>query len=88
MAIKPAQKHPPLVHLEWLDSYGPPESAWIARDEAKERTVRFIATSVGFVMAENDDYVVVGSHLTSDHAAGILSIPKRAIIKRKTLSLK
>lgn len=78
-------KLPPLVFLQWLDSYGPQESTWCRRDETEKRMQRFVATSVGFLLSENNDYVVVGAHLTDDHAAGVLSIPKRAIIKRKSL---
>jgi hypothetical protein len=72
-----------VAHIEWIDSeadigWEKPEyeSDWLGR-----------CHSVGFVVAETDNYVVLANSVESDHGEcnGRISIPRSSILKMRTL---
>lgn len=82
---------PKLLAIEWLDSHG--FAGWNRLDEL-ERLGRRTMTcvSVGFLVVETDDVVVLASSLSAwfdpDIAVGAkgdISIPKVAITRRRAL---
>lgn len=72
------------VHIKWRDAYDLPESSgWL---EEIEEPVECLIDSYGFVVFENDAFVVV-AHSVHDTGMfqGAFGIPKSCIIERKNL---
>jgi hypothetical protein len=78
-----------LVLIEWVDSHS--GRGWQDIGKLKEATAVMHCRSVGWVVAQDKNSVVVVPHLNGDEEGGInqgcgeLSIPKRAIIRTTTL---
>ncbi|MCA9090811.1 MAG: hypothetical protein KDA90_19490 [Planctomycetaceae bacterium] len=72
----------PLIAIEWVDSFGCPPG-WEFEDEV-EPTITTVKT-VGFLMRENDHFVLVAPHVStaSDRRqlAGHMAIPKQQIVQ-------
>lgn len=77
-----------LVYVEWIDSAGFAEGGWHQRDVVDSLGPHVIS-SVGWIIKEEDDYIVMCSHISSDgtNLAGEKCIPKVAIQKRKKIKL-
>jgi hypothetical protein len=75
--------------VEWIDAFGCP-AGWEFEEEALLRatTVR----SVGHVLSENDDFVMLAPHIskpgdgTRRQLAGHIAIPRRQIVTMKVIS--
>lgn len=76
------QKPYPLVYVEWVDSSGC--SGW--RFMSESRGIDPVL-SIGWLIDDNDEYLTITAHVTTDRnqSHGALSIPKCAIRKRKTV---
>lgn len=78
-------------YIEWLDSFGC-GSNWqhIDHERLSRISFRHNCISVGFVIFENDDCVVIASHFSPENesigaeesACGDMTIPKASIVKR------
>jgi len=74
--------------IQWHDAHGSCE--WAEKDEvdkySKERT---IVTELGWIVAEDDDVLVMTSQIASDSGYGNRTrVPKDMIISRKQLNIK
>lgn len=80
----------PLVVIEWVDSAQRERWAWI--DEFERGTEVLICRTVGWVLAETDEAVVVVSSISGEKnaelreaACGGMVIPKVAMVSRRVL---
>lgn len=88
-----ADTHNPTQHriavIEWVDAFGCP-AGWEFEDETQARatTVR----SVGFVLSEDDQVVMLAPHISSPgegerrQLAGHIAVPRRQIVKIEFIS--
>ena len=85
-----------LVYLEWVDSSSQGSSTWIDVDSVlrsgKDDSMKCV--SVGFVLSDDDDSILLASHLSGDcevkmvgHCSGNMQIPKLAITNRVDLEV-
>lgn len=79
----------PLVIIEWEDSLGCPQG-WQAFEDAS--TSHVIIQSVGWVLRESKESVTLVPHVgrvdgDANQGQGIMTIPKRCILKREAISL-
>ena len=76
-----------LVIIEWLDSstFG---GIWNDISEIVDQTHSLLCRSVGWVLLDNKDFIVLVSHLTGKQASGDMTIPKKAILKTTVLKKK
>ena len=71
------------VRVEWEDSSSM-NRIWNTPDDyAKQKNSQ--CTSIGYLVHEDETCVVVASHKGEGDFGGGMRIPKRAIIKRKTV---
>lgn len=75
-----------IEHITWVDSVGARGKPWFRKEDVEQDTVTECA-SVGFVVLEDDDQVVVAGHYSpsTDQFSGGIHIPKVAITKRKVI---
>lgn len=75
-----------MISVEWEDSVLS-HQGWepIADVIDRQARDRVISTTVGIVLADDDRGVVIASSIHGNEAAGIVTIPKSAIRKRKRL---
>ena len=72
-----------VIMVDWLDAHT--EDSWNPPDVAKEMCP-LIVTSVGFVLAEDEQKIVL-SAMVSDHAVSMVQcIPAGCIVKREVLN--
>lgn len=79
----------PLAFIEWEDSLGCPQG-WQSFEDALTSCV--IIQSVGWVLRESKESVTLVPHVGSvdgnaNQGQGIMTIPKRCILKREAISL-
>jgi len=67
------------VEVEWLDSTIL-ELGWYAIPDALAKRTVTIRTSVGFVLADDKKGIVLAGSIHGNQAAGIVVIPRRAIV--------
>lgn len=71
----------PIAYVEWVDSKG--MNAWTSLDEIEPSVCKCI--SVGFLIKEKDDVLVVVPHITltekDNQGDGIIVIPMKAVTK-------
>lgn len=68
-----------IIAVEWVDSSS--MSGWVKRNELCCDSL--IITSVGYLIEENDDNIVITSSYNVDEYISPLTIPKCSIIKRR-----
>lgn len=79
----------PLLEIEWVDSHSTSDGAWHSLDEARSSPNLNLHT-VGYLIEDSKSYLtLVGSlSLVGDkvsQVSGDMTIPKCAIVKRRTL---
>ena len=72
-----------LVRVEWVDSHS--GKGWADLDRIKASAELLHIVSVGWVIAETKDQLVLCSTLSDIQGTGDISIPKCCITKRRTL---
>ena len=74
-----------IVLIEWVDSYSVYEQ-WDFLNDLKEPEI-IKCKSVGFIVNETDESILIMPHISGDNEAGKggICIPKIAIIKRTEL---
>jgi hypothetical protein len=74
-----------IVLIEWVDSYSVYEQ-WDFLNDLKEPEI-IKCKSVGFIVNETDESILIMPHISGDNEAGKggICIPKLAIIKRTEL---
>ncbi len=84
------ETEPRLAFIEWLDAYCLTGWREVKDIDSEPLTCR----TVGWIVKENEDCLVVAPHLSSeDHAEaplqgnGVLTIPARSILRTVTLQL-
>jgi hypothetical protein len=75
------------VEVEWLDSTILELGWYDIKDALTKRTVT-ICTSVGFVLADDDEGVVLAGSVHGKQAAGVVVIPRQSIIHTQRLRRK
>ena len=74
------------LYIEWEDSTSLSGRTWHMQDEDQ---TTLICKTAGFVIKENKQSITIASHITpAGGMAGDITIPKRAITKRRILSRK
>lgn len=84
--------NPELVYIEWEDACGP-QGIWVDIEDMKPDQP--INKSVGWLVAEDERWVIVVPHLASGPnnpevaytGQGEMTIPKSAILKKKILNI-
>lgn len=71
----------PLIVVEWVDSCGLKGGHWGSTEDAKQLTPSD-CRSVGWLINETDDAIVLAAHVTPHHVSGEMCIPKVAVTKR------
>ncbi len=76
---------PPLVYIEWVDSFGC-SSVWTDIEESVPEPL--VCKSVGWLQHDGDDYKLIIPHITQEkhgqslkQGCGDMAIPTRSIIK-------
>lgn len=74
------------LYVEWEDSCSLSGRVWHDQDD---RLGTSRCMTAGFVIKEDKGTITIASHITPQgHMAGDITIPKRAITKRRVLSWK
>jgi len=73
-----------VVEVRWVDSCGF-DSGWVDNDELKSLKAKKI-TTVGHLVEESDDYVVIAPTIGDDQNFGSLCIPKCSVLKINILT--
>lgn len=74
--------------IVWLDHHSLPDG-WFTKDEAIEDGEKLkLATSVGYVVSENKDVVIVASDISDEFFSRGISIAKKLIQSRRKLVIK
>lgn len=74
---------PPREWIEWDDSCGAAD-VWEFRDDM-DPLLPARCITVGFVMDETDTYVTIASTVAEVQVLGRLTIPKVAIVRRRSI---
>jgi hypothetical protein len=70
--------------VKWLDSSGP-KGTWFDKDDAAVELADMTVQSVGLVVFEDTDRLVLSHSIMGDNVASPITIPKRAIVSRQGL---
>jgi len=73
-----------VVEVRWVDSCGF-DSGWVNNDDLKSLKPKEI-TTVGHLVEESDDYVVIAPTIGDDQNFGSLCIPKCSVLKINILT--
>ncbi len=76
-----------LVMVEWLDSASV-GGIWNDINEITDQSCSLTCKSVGWLLVNNKDIIVIVAHLTGKQGSGDMTIPKRAIVKFTVLKKK
>jgi len=74
-------------YITWVDSSAIGSSIWMKKETILESCALQEISSVGFLLKETPDYVILAGHDSVDCASGHLLIPKCAIKRRKKMLL-
>jgi hypothetical protein len=76
-----------LVRITWIDSHSPNMNLWVPREDIDHELLEI--DTVGFVLHECKKSVTLASQIAlgnSASVAGVITVPKVCIKKRKKLS--
>jgi hypothetical protein len=73
------------LEVTWRDSITLASGEWFPIQEVPGRRKRDRCFSVGFVLADDKRGIVLANSIHGSETCGVISIPRRAIIKRKRL---
>lgn len=74
-----------IVQIVWEDIFSP-DGGWIRPEKANEELKPCLITSVGYLIAENPDYILYASDLADDGTAnGVTQIPRSNVKSVKVL---
>lgn len=80
---------PKAVYLEWIDHCSNGDGVWIDIKDMKIDVTT--CKSVGFILKETEDWIVIAGHLSNDctegQCSGDMQILKKCILKRVPLSV-
>jgi hypothetical protein len=79
-----------IARIEWVDSSSFPNGPWITEEEVDRQIAEHGALkclSIGFVVRENADIVVISSSVAEGMIMEPMAIPKVAITKRESLGI-
>lgn len=79
------EKNVRIIYVEWVDSISYGSSVWTHKDTVLKSDGLPVLESVGFLLKETDEAVVIAAHVGDGSISGDMSIPKVAIKKRKWL---
>lgn len=74
-----------IERIEWLDSSN--RSGWHEIEEVSMVLAMAPCYSCGFVVAEDDQFVYMSTTIADDACLSPVSIPKAAIVARRTVDL-
>ena len=79
-------EHRPFVYLRWTDHSGYSDEPWKQIDDIVKDLQVFEVRSVGWVVFEDDQRIVICPHIAeTDCALGAMCIIKQNIIERRTI---
>lgn len=93
MAEPEQETEKPLVMVRWLDSAQLDGGDWVTIERVTEAlNDGFAQCSIGFLVAENDEALVIARSVSewkesAEKLEGVLAIPKAAITERFTCSV-
>lgn len=76
-----------IVIIEWVDSSTSRINSWIDRREY-EPVETISATTIGFILFEDTNTIIIAHSFSKDQYMGELAIPKCSIINRRNLQEK
>lgn len=71
---------PPLLKVTWIDAYA--AAGWEEGPEVERQE----CVTVGFLLSETDDYLLLAATYGEGHSNAHFGIPKGCITKRETLA--
>lgn len=71
------------VYIEWDDSHFPEDGGWLTPEQVD--LTPMIIRSVGYPIKETKKHITIAAHTASTCMSGLMTIPKSAILKRRTL---
>ena len=71
------------IYVRWIDSSG--IDGWVNRDSLEFSDQMQTIETVGYLVEEHNDRIVVASSVSKEQINSPLIIPKIAILERKTL---
>ena len=78
---------PPVIAIEWEDSFGCP-AGWEFEDEVEPKTTTI--KTIGFLILETDGFLFVAPHISTAserrQLAGHMAVPKRQIIRSRVVT--
>ena len=92
MGLNPQSEEKPLVMVRWLDSAQLENGDWVTIERITEAlNDGFLQRSIGFLIAENDEVLVIARSVSEwresmEKLEGVLAIPKAAITEKKLYS--
>jgi len=80
------------VYLEWYDSSsfraGDSGGVWKSRADVSQAGEPCRCTTIGFILAEDEQSITIGGSYTGGCVSGDMNIPKSAITKRRVVRWK
>lgn len=70
-----------LYRIIWVDSCG--KDGWMAKEEAVHRDLNIV--SVGYLISENENSVLISSHIGDEWVHSTMQIPRKAIISLEAI---
>jgi len=77
------------VYIKWIDAMAD-NSGWKTIEDAVEwaETVPIEIDEVGYILEENEEYILLISKINKDIVSGLTRIPKKYIVEQKELIIK
>lgn len=74
-----------LILIEWLDPASAMDSGWKDIEELKEQARPVMMKSVGWVLDETEEYLLLAAHIGSDQCDGDLVVPRSCVVRVEIL---
>lgn len=79
-----------IIYLEWVDSQRRGHTVWVDRPTAEAPDTLTVIKTVGWLIQEMKTAITVAAHTdeTGGDMSGALTIPKAAVLKRRTVGVR
>jgi hypothetical protein len=71
-----------LFRIIWVDSCG--KDSWMAKEEAINRDLNIV--SVGYLLSEDENSILISSHIGDEWVHSTMQIPRKAIISLEAIT--
>lgn len=76
-----------ITYLEWVDSSSFTSRVWTDKNHVVNEIPDLTCISIGFMVKETKEFITIVGSTSPNEYAGIMTIPKCAITKRKNIKL-